>query len=114
MTEQAAAEAARLSPAMRASLLGRYIAGIKERVYRHMSNPEGVDPGIAVEVRVRLNDDGTLVRVAEVADSSGNAAYDTQAVRAVIREAESGFDLPDDPELRSEFDDLLLVIAPKN
>ncbi len=99
---------------MRASLLGRYIAGIKERVYRHMSNPEGVDSGIAVEIRVRLNDDGTLARLPEVADGSGNAAYDTQAVRAVIRAAEGGFDLPDDSELRSEFGDLLLIITPKN
>ena len=104
-----------LSAAQRASLIGRYTSGIKERVHRYMSNPEGIDAAekIAVEVRVRLDSRGMLVATPVIERSSGHATYDNQAIRAIIRAADGGFELPDDPELRSEFGDLLLTIRPK-
>ena len=104
-----------LSTEQRTSLIGRYTSGIKERVHRYMSNPEGISAadGIAVEVRVRLDSRGMLVATPEIERSSGIDAYDTQAIRAIIRAAAGGFDLPDDQELRNEFGDLLLTIKPK-
>ena len=109
---QAEAEA-RIKAARDARLMDRYIAGIHDKVKRHMTNPEGVPTDIKVEIRVLLQDNGTLLAVPEVEESSGNELFDEQAVRAVIRGAENGFDLPDDPELRKQFAELLLVIRPE-
>ncbi|MCY4325004.1 MAG: TonB C-terminal domain-containing protein [Betaproteobacteria bacterium] len=115
--EAAAAAKARpgLTAEQRASLIGRYTSGIKERVHRYMSNPDGIsaENDIAVEVRVRLDSRGMLVATPQIERSSGLAVYDNQALRAVIRAAAGGFVLPDDPELRNEFGDLLLTIRPK-
>ena len=112
---RAEAAAGRLTAEQRASLIGRYTTGIRERVHRYMSNPEGIGASddIAVEVRVRLDSRGMLAAAPVIERSSGSSAYDNQAIRAVIRAADGGFELPDDPQLRTEFGDLLLTIRPK-
>lgn len=104
---------ARAKAARDARLMDRHIAGIHDRVKRHLTNPEGVPSGIQVEVRVLLQPNGTLADIPKVIEESGFEPFDDQAVRAVIRGAENGFDLPDDPELREQFDELILVITPK-
>lgn len=103
----------RLNEQQRASLIGRYTAGIQNRVYRRMSNPDNIATDIKVEIRVRLDADGKLVGTPAIERSSGNSAYDTLAVRAIIRASEGGFDLPTDPELREQFGDLILILSPK-
>ena len=95
------------------NLLAIYIQRIRAQVSRYTSNPEGVPQDIKVVARVLLNRDGTLASMPTIVESSGNAAYDDQAMRAIIRAGQDGFPIPTEPELQSEFDELLLSISPR-
>ena len=104
---------ARLKSARDAKLMDRYMAGIHDRIKRHLTNPEGVSSGIEVEIRVRLNQNGRLADEPEVTKVSGHEQFDEQAVRAIIRGAQVGFDMPEDKDLREQFGELILVITPE-
>ena len=110
---QELARQAELKAAANAKIMNRYISGIHNQVQRHLSNPEGVPTGIQVEIRLSVGDDGHLVATPQTLKSSGHRPFDEQALRAILRSAEEGFDLPDDPDLRAEFSELILIIKPK-
>lgn len=78
-----------------------------------MADPEGVNPNIRVEILVPLGINGRLSGAPKITASSGNQFFDDQALRAVIRGAEAGFELPTNPELRKQFNELHLVLVPK-
>ena len=105
---------ARLKSARDAKLMDRYIAGIHDRIKRHLTNPDGVPTGIQVEISVRLNQNGTLADVPKVIEDSGHEQFDEQAVRAIIHGAKVGFEMPEDKDLREQFEELILVITPED
>ena len=105
---------ARLKAAQDERIMARYITAIHDRVKRHMTNPEGVSSDIQVEINVPLQPDGRLAGTPKIISPSGHVQFDEQAVRAILRAAEGGFDLPPDKELRDRFDELLLIISPKD
>ena len=109
---QAEADARRKS-ARDARLMDRYIAGIHDRIKRHLTNPDGVPTGIRVEIRVRLNQNGRLAGQPEVIEGSVHEQFDEQAVRAIIHGAKVGFEMPEDKDLRAQFEELILNITPK-
>ena len=93
-------------------IMARLINAIHDRVQRHISSPDNIPFDIQVEIRVPLQNNGRLATTPEVIRSSGFPNFDEQAVRAIIKGAEQGFELPEDPDLRKQFDELILIIKP--
>ena len=94
-------------------IMARLIGAIQERVQRHVPSPDNIPSNIQVEIKVPLQGNGRLAGLPEILSSSGYPTFDEQAVRAIIKGAEQGFEMPDDPELRKRFDELILIIKPK-
>lgn len=94
-------------------IMARLVGAIQERVQRHVPSPENIPSNIQVEIKVPLQDNGRLAGLPEVIRGSGYPTFDEQAVRAIIKGAEQGFEMPADPELRKRFDELILIIKPK-
>ena len=93
--------------------MSRIINAIHDRVRRHVTNPDNIPTNIEVEVKFSLNEEGYLQAQPSIIKSSGYATFDNQAVRAVIRGAENGFELPSDPKLRNQFNEVIIRIVPK-
>ena len=108
----AAAKAAARASAL-AGLRNSYLGRIKQVIERHLQTPpsaRGVED-LLVIIQVRLDADGTLLGLPEVAESSGVSDYDEAAVRAVLKA--SPFDMPREPELLDDFRTLNLHITPQ-
>ena len=108
----AAAKAAARASAL-AGLRDSYIGRITKGIERHLQTPQsarGVED-LLVIIEVRLDTDGTLLGLPEVAEPSGVRDYDDAAVRAVLKA--SPFDMPREPELVEDFRTLRLHIRPQ-
>ena len=108
----AAAKAAARASAL-AGLRNSYLGRIKQVIERHLQTPpsaRGVED-LLVIIQVRLDADGTLLGLPEVAESSGVSDYDEAAVRAVLKA--SPFDMPRELELLDDFRTLNLHITPQ-
>lgn len=115
--EQAAALEAERLAAIKAKanavIINRYTVGIHNQVQRHLANPDDVTADLLVEIKIVLGDDGHLVSTPEIINKSGHEKFDEQAIRAILQSGREGFSLPDDPELREQFREIIMIIKPK-
>ena len=79
---------------------GTYDAAIRQRVTRAWNRPPGVPEGLSAIIAVRVGPGGAVLG-AEVVQSSGNAAFDRSAERAVFQA--DPLPLPDDPALAAPY-----------
>ncbi|MDR9414572.1 MAG: cell envelope integrity protein TolA, partial [Spiribacter sp.] len=79
---------------------GTYDAAIRQKINRAWSRPPGIPEGLSAVVAVRLGPGGTVLS-AEVVESSGNAAFDRSAERAVLRA--DPLPMPDEPSLAAPY-----------
>ena len=92
---EAEAQAARVAEAR-----GTFDAAIRQRVTRAWERPPGVPDGLSAVVSVRLGPGGAVL-TADVVQSSGDAAFDRSAERAVFRA--DPLPMPDDPVLAAPY-----------
>jgi colicin import membrane protein len=97
--EQARREAEALAQ-RQAEARGTYDAAIRQKINRAWSRPPGIPEGLSAVVAVRLGPGGTVLS-AEVVESSGNAAFDRSAERAVLRA--DPLPMPDEPSLAAPY-----------
>ena len=79
---------------------GTFDAAIRQRVTRAWERPPGVPDGLSAVVSVRLGPGGAVL-TADVVQSSGDAAFDRSAERAVFRA--DPLPMPDDPVLAAPY-----------
>jgi colicin import membrane protein len=97
--EQARREAEALAQ-RQAEARGTYDAAIRQKINRAWNRPPGIPEGLSAVVAVRLGPGGTVLS-AEVVESSGNAAFDRSAERAVLRA--DPLPMPDEPSLAAPY-----------
>lgn len=84
-------------------------SSVLEQMQAHWRRPEGIPDGLSAELRVRVAGDGTVLR-AQVVRSSGHAAFDRNAERAVIEA--SPLQLGADPRPGAQFRTVRLTFSP--
>lgn len=85
-------------------------AAVLAQMREHWRRPEGISEGLSAELRVRVANDGTVLR-SQVVRGSGSAAFDRNAERAVIEA--SPLRLPADPRPDAQFRNIRLTFAPE-
>lgn len=98
--EQARQEAAHQASNYAASELQKYMALIRQAVSEHWIHSFSSGEGLRAEVLVRLSQQGQVLQ-ASLIKSSGNSAYDRQALLAVQKA--SPLPLPQDSALKRKF-----------
>jgi len=92
-----------------AAEVGRYVDMIRSKIRRNIVMPPDVTDSAVAEFKVTLLPGG-MVMDAALVKSSGNAAYDNAAERAIYKA--QPLPLPKDSGLQKEFRDLRLTIRP--
>ena len=107
-----ASEAELLSSERQDAAVASYVGAIVRRIEQNWSRPPSARNEMRAELLIGLVPTGELVTV-EVVASSGSAAFDRSALRAV-RDA-APFEVPEDPALfEREFRNLRILFRPED
>lgn len=112
--ETASARAERImreeQAAAKGKMVDEYKAKIQAKIKRNIVEPPDVRDNINAKFLVTLLPGGTVLK-AELALSSGNAAYDNAVERAILKS--SPLPLPEDMKLFNEFRQILMTFKPE-
>ncbi len=111
LQSEVAAEEQRRADARAQGEVERYKGLIRQKVSRHWNKPAGAAKGLQCTVRVRLVPGGEVL-AAEVARSSGDAAFDRSVVNAVYKA--TPLPVPQEPKVFEYFREIEFVFSPES
>ncbi|TAM43834.1 MAG: cell envelope integrity protein TolA [Gammaproteobacteria bacterium] len=111
LQSEVAAEEKRRADARAQGEVERYKGLIRQKVSRHWNKPAGAAKGLQCTVRVRLVPGGEVL-AAEVARSSGDAAFDRSVVNAVYKA--TPLPVPQEPKVFEYFREIEFVFSPES
>ncbi|MDC0535689.1 cell envelope integrity protein TolA, partial [Francisellaceae bacterium] len=94
-----------------AKTTNKYITLIQQTIRANWIDHGNLSSQLSVKVSISLSPSGRVQSV-NIIDSSGNSAYDRQAVLAI--EKSSPLPIPTDPELVNEFRKITLTLGGNN